>query len=414
MTARRAIWEVARRELRERFRSRATRASSALLLVLVVAAAVAATLADDGRPTDDIGLVGPRAVAVEPALRLVARSEGRGLRVHRLADRAAAERAVRRDEVDVAVVGDRLVAKDSRSDAAVRVADRAVSAQATFTRLETAGLTRRQALEAVAPRPLPVDVLDPAAQDRERDTGMLTVGVLILFATLVVYGQSVATSVTEEKSSRVIELLLTTLSPRRLLAGKILGIGTLGVAQVAAVCTAGLVSARIAGGGDLPPSAPGTVALVVGWFVLGFAFYSVAYAALGSLVSRQEDLDATTAPVNLLIIGAYFGALAAISDPEGTWAQIAAFLPPLAPMVVPTRVVLGDMGAAGLVAAVTVELVATFLLIGVAARIYERAILRIGAPIRLRGGLAAAFGADGDASGRRRRPSRVSRRGSRA
>jgi hypothetical protein len=123
--------------------------------------------------------------------------------------------------------------------------------------------------------------------------------------------------------------------------------------------------------------------------VLGFAFYSVAYAALGALVSRQEDLEATTAPVNVLLIAAYFGATAAIADPDGTWAQIAAFLPPLAPMIVPTRVVLGDMAALGLIAAVALELLAILLLIRVAAGIYERSILRIGAPISLRAALGA-------------------------
>ena len=90
----------------------------------------------------------------------------------------------------------------------------------------------------------------------------------------------------------------------------------------------------------------------------------------------------------MLLIAAFFGANAAIQDPDGTWAQIAAFLPPLSPMVVPTRVVLGDMGVVGLIAAVAVELVAIFLLIRVAAGIYERSILRIGAPISLRSALA--------------------------
>ena len=211
---------------------------------------------------------------------------------------------------------------------------------------------------------------------------------LALFMALIVYGQSVASSVAEEKSSRVIELLLTTLPPRRLLAGKVVGVGTLGVSQLTAVCVAGLVSAQLAGGEGLPPSAPRTVALVIGWFILGFAFYSVVYAALGALVSRQEDLEATTAPVNVLLIAAYFGAMAAIASPDGAWAQIAAYLPPLAPLIVPTRVVLGDMSALGLLAAVTVSVLATLLLIRVAARIYERSVLRTGAPISLRTALA--------------------------
>lgn len=395
MNARRQIWEVARRELAERWRSRAMRMSSAILLVLVVASAVAATIADGGAPTDDFGLVGERAVPLAPALRLAGRADDRRARIHLLRGRGAAERAVREGDIDVAIIDGRLVAKRSRSGAAVRVAQRAVAGRRTVRRLRAAGLTRRQALEAIAPRPLPVEVLDASARDRERNTGMLGVGVLILFATLVIYGQSVASSVTQEKSSRVIELLLTSLSPRRLLAGKVVGVGALGVTQVAAVCAAGLISARIAGGEGLPPSAPGTVALVVVWFVLGFSLYSVAYAALGALVSRQEDLEATTAPVNVLLIAAYLGANAAIQDPDATWAQVAAFLPPLAPMVVPTRVVLGDMGAIGLIAAIAVELAATFLLIRVAAGIYERSILRVGAPISLRVALAARGAATG-------------------
>ena len=388
MTSRRQTWEVARRELVERSRSRAMRVSSAILLALVVISAVAATLSDKGTPTDDFGVVGPRAAALAPALRLAAQAEDRKAGIHRLGDRSAAERSLRDGQVDVAIVAGTLVVNDDRSSPAVRAARRAVAGHEAVARLQSAGLTQREALEALTPREQRVEVLDPGARDRERNRGMLWVGVLILFGTLVVCGQSVASSVAEEKSSRVIELLLTSLAPRRLLAGKILGVGGLGVAQLAAVCAACLMSAQIAGGEGLPPSAPETVALVIGWFALGFAFYSVAYAALGALVSRQEDLEATTAPVNVLLIAAFFGANAAIQNPDGTWAQIAAFLPPLSPMIVPARVVLGDMGALGLIAAVAVELVATFVLIRVAAGIYERSILRIGAPISLRSALS--------------------------
>ena len=80
--------------------------------------------------------------------------------------------------------------------------------------------------------------------------------------------------------------------------------------------------------------------------------------------------------------------MAAIASPDGAWAQIAAFLPPLAPLIVPTRVVLGDMSAIGLLAAVAISLLATLLLIRVAAGIYERSVLRTGAPISLRTALA--------------------------
>ena len=388
MSARREIWEVARREFVQRWRSRAMRVSFALLLAFVVGGAVLLTLLDEGTPTDDFGLVGPRAVALAPALRIGEKADGRRAHVHRLRDRAAAERALREGDVDVAIVDGRLMVEEDRSSLAVGVAQRAVAAQHTVTRLQAAGLTRQQALDTLSPPPQRVEVLDRGGRDRQRDEDVLFVGMVALFMALIVYGQSVASSVAEEKSSRVIELLLTTLAPRRLLAGKVLGVGTLGVSQLAAVCGAGLLSAQIAGGEGLPPSAPRTVALVIGWFILGFAFYSVAYAALGALVSRQEDLEATTAPVNVLLIGAYFGAMAAIASPDGAWAQIAAFLPPLAPLIVPTRVVLGDMSAIALLAAVAISLLGTLLLIRIAAGIYERSVLRTGAPISLRTALA--------------------------
>ena len=390
MSARREIWEVARHEFVERWRSRAMRVSFGIVLGLVVIGAVFATVFDEGTPTDDFGLVGSRAVALAPSLRLADQADGRKARIHRLRDRAAAERALGEGDVDAVILDGRLIVEEDRTSPAVGVAQRAIAAQRTVTRLQAAGLTREQAVATLAAPPQPVEVLEPGARDRERDQGMLWVGMLLLFLALVVYGQSVASSVAEEKSSRVIELLLTTLAPGRLLAGKILGVGALGVAQLAAACAAGLISAQVAGGDELPPSAPETVALVVGWFVLGFAFYSVAYAALGALVSRQEDLEATTAPVNVLLIATYWGAMAAIQDPDGTWTQIAAFLPPLAPLLVPTRVVLGDMGAIELLGAVAVEVVATILLIRAAAAIYERSILRTGAPISLRSALAAS------------------------
>jgi hypothetical protein len=201
----------------------------------------------------------------------------------------------------------------------------------------------------------------------------------------------------------VVELLLTTVSPRRLLTGKVLGIGTLGLAQLVLAGAAALIAGKLAGGAGLPSAAPKAVALVVLWFVLGYVFYSVAFAVAGALVSRQEDLTTAMLPINLLLIGAFYLALIVVNvNPNSTVAQIAAFVPPLSPMVVPARMVLGDMTAVGLIAAVAVDLIATAGLIVLAGRIYERAILRIGAPVRLRQVLRRAPARGGliDAAGR--------------
>ena len=113
---------------------------------------------------------------------------------------------------------------------------------------------------------------------------------------LAVYGQWVISGVVEEKNNRVVELLLSTVQPRHLLAGKVIGIGLLGLGQLALV--AGLAAALLAAGAfDAPKSLGGNVALVVPWFALGFALYAVAYAAAGALASRQQNADTAGQPV---------------------------------------------------------------------------------------------------------------------
>jgi ABC-2 type transport system permease protein len=384
MSARIAIWEVARRELVERSRSRAMRVSFLLLLLAVVGGAIAAARIADGTPVDHVALVGPRAQALAPLLERQAQAAGRKADVQRLADTPTAVRALRDGDIDVAIANERLIVERSDSGAAVRVAQQAIAARRTLARLEALGLTQEQALQALTPVPLPVQVLEPEGRDADRNRDVLFAGMVGLFWALIGFGTAVASSVTEEKSSRVVELLLTTVSPRRLLAGKVLGVGLLGLAEVMVIGAAALVAGHLAGGAGLPSGAPGTVALVAGWFVLGFAFYSVAFAAVGALVSRQEDLGSVVAPISLVMTGAYFASMAAIENPNGTWAQIATLLPPFAPMVVPARVVLGDMGPLAVLASIALQITATVLLVIVAARVYERAILRIGAPVSLR------------------------------
>ncbi len=385
MSTRRAVWEVARRELVERSRSRVMRVSVVLMLMLSIGAAIAAARLSGRTPTDNIALVGPRSVALEPAIRLQAKAAGRRVRVHRLLSAAAAAREVRDGAVAVALVdGQQLLVKTSRSQPPVHVVRDAVAAQGVLDRLVNSGLTQAQAIAALAPRAVRVDVFDPNASETARNQGLLAVGLIALLIVLVVYGQAVAQGVTEEKSTRVVELLLTTLSPRRLLAGKVLGIGALGLAQLLLAGSAALIAGRLAGGAGLPSAAPEAVALVVLWFVLGYIFYSVAFAAAGALVSRQEDLQTAMAPINVVLIASFYLALIVSSgSPNGTVAQISAFVPPLAPMVVPARMVLGDMSTVGLTLAVAIDLLATAGLIILAARIYERAILRIGAPVKL-------------------------------
>jgi ABC-2 type transport system permease protein len=359
--------------------------SFALLLVLAVGGVVAAARLSGHTATDKVGLVGARSVALGPTIQLEARAAGRRARLHHLSSEAAAAQAVRGGTIAVALLdGNRILVKSSRSSAAVREVQAAVGAQAVFDRLRDSGLSRAQALSALAPAPVPVAVLEPNARNTAGNRSLVAVGVITLFALLMFFGQAVAQGVTEEKSSRVVELLLTTVSPRRLLTGKVLGIGALGLAMVLLPGAAALAAGSLAGGAGLPAAAPEAIGLVVLWFVLGYLLFSLAYAAAGAVVSRQEDLATAQIPIYAVgIAGFLLADLAASSNPDGTLAKVGGFLPPFSAMVVPARMVLGHMSWIELTVAVALDLLATAGLIALAARIYERSILQTGARVKL-------------------------------
>ena len=169
----------------------------------------------------------------------------------------------------------------------------------------------------------------PARARRRRDAEVLVayVGSLLLLTSLAIYGQWVVSGVVEEKNNRVVELILSTVRPRHLLAGKVIGIGLLGLAQLALV--AGLAAALlVAGVFDAPAGLGGNVALVIPWFALGFALYAVAYAAAGALASRQQNADTAGQPVTYTLLAVYFaGYVAARQRPDGLLAHVAHGLP---------------------------------------------------------------------------------------
>ena len=141
----------------------------------------------------------------------------------------------------------------------------------------------------------------------------------------------------EEKSNRVVELILSTVRPRHLLVGKVVGIGLLGLTQLALV--AGLAAVLLAAGVyDAPSSLGRSVALVVPWFALGFALYAVAYATAGALAAQQQDANSAGQPVTYTLLAAFFVGYAALSaDAESAIANLLTVFPLTAPLVLPAR-----------------------------------------------------------------------------
>jgi ABC-2 type transport system permease protein len=216
------------------------------------------------------------------------------------------------------------------------------------------------------------------------------VGVLLLYGQLFGYGVAVASGVVEEKSSRVIELLLSAIRPRQLLTGKILGIGALGFLQLLGVGIVGIVTAKLSGGFTFPPGSAGIVVTVLAFFVLGFAFYSSLFAVAGSMVPRQEELQNSMTPLSLVIVISFFVSIAALNNPDSTSAVIASLLPPSAPLAMPIRVAQGAAPVWQIVASVLISIATTAALVPVAGRLYSAAILRTGGRVRIREAWRAA------------------------
>ena len=240
------------------------------------------------------------------------------------------------------------------------------------------------------PQPLKLSTLEPVDPDEDAKAGLTFFIVLILYGQLLTYGYWVAAGVVEEKASRVVEVVLSTIRPSHLLAGKVIGLGLLGLGNLLLIGAIGLGTAAATGALDVDGTVLGAVALALVWFVVGYAFYACAFACAGALVPRQEDLQSTMTPLTLMILISFFLAFAVLSAPDGTLAHITAFIPMTAPMTMPPRIVTGDAAAWEIVASFLVTIAGAALLIPLAARIYAGGILRTGSALKLREAWRAA------------------------
>jgi ABC-2 type transport system permease protein len=238
--------------------------------------------------------------------------------------------------------------------------------------------------------PLNAGVLQPPPPDRPQNAGIAFIGVLLLYGQLFGYGLWVATGVIEEKSSRIVEMLLSAIRPRQLLAGKIIGIGALGLCQLAAIAgfAIGLASATRAL--PVPATAIGAALLVVGWFLLGFAFYASLFAAAGSLVTRIEELQNVIVPINLTILVSFIISVGALQSPNSTIVVIASILPVSAALAMPVRIVLGAAPPWQIALSLVLLIGSAIVMVPIGARLYEGAVLRTGSRVKLREAWRAA------------------------
>jgi len=385
------VWAiVARREFVERGRDRGFLISTAITLLVLVGVIVAASVLGGGETRYKLGAV-PDARRIGELSVEAARLLGVDVQLVTPSDDAAAVTQVRDGRLDAAVIGGgaEIVVRSEPPTELVGIVQAVSQRMRTEDALRDAGLSDDQIGGALGQAPLEIRALEPVDDRGRENAAVAFVGVLALYGQLFAYGYWVAAGVVEEKSSRVVEVLLATVRPSQLLRGKILGIGVLGLLQLLLIGVVSLIAAQTVGSLDFPSGAIATIGVVLVWFIFGFFFYASLFAVAGSIVPRQEDLQSTMTPLTLLIVGSFLIGLNAIGNPSSTLATIASLLPPSAPLVMPSRIVLGETGLLGALLSVAITIAATAALVPLATRIYSAAVLRPGR-VRIRQALRAS------------------------
>jgi ABC-2 type transport system permease protein len=386
MTAMSQGWLVARREIRERARSRGFRISTLLMLVVVVAMVVLPGMLGTSDTTKDVGVTGARSRVFEQTLSSQGDSGGTTIHLRRYDDVAAGEQALRDEHVDVLVVDVRRLEWRGKTDARLQgLVIAAIQVATVQQRAAASGLAPGTVAHLLAPVPVESVQIGAApgrSTDAETATILMTTALLV---SIIIYGNLVLTGVVEEKSGRVVEVLLARVPAKALLGGKVVGIGLLGFAQLAVTALAALAASMVTDSLDLPAVSGGVLAWVLVWFVLGYALYAMVYGALGSLASRTEDAQAAAGPVGYVLLAGCWASFFAIStDPGGLWARLLSLFPATAPLAMPGRIALGAAAWWEPLAAVVLTLATIVGLVSFAGRVYRNAVLHTGAALRLR------------------------------
>lgn len=374
---------IAGRELTEAFRSKGYWATIGVFM-LIVAAAIVVPRFFDSDTTYHVGLTGEVPAGLNADLEALVEAFDAELETSALGDRPAAVAAVNDDEVDVAVVFEPdetfVVRREQSSDTLVGIVNQVVVAATARNVLVEAGLDEATIDTALAPAP-PTEI-----RVDDEESGRLGIGWatgLVLYLAIFMGGMSVASGVAIEKSTRIAEVLVSTVRPTHLLAGKVVGIGLSTLLMVLAGALP-FAAAIVAGWVDVPTAAAIDVIAAVGWFILGYGIYAVAFGAMGALVDRQEDVGTATGPLSTIVVLSYLGTIVAAGDPNGMVSRVISIFPFSAPMVMPVRIAAGSASALEVVVAVAVGLVTLYLLARLGGVIYRRALLRGGQRLKLR------------------------------
>jgi ABC-2 type transport system permease protein len=348
-----AIWLVAEREIASKLRSKAFVISTAVLLIVALAGVIWAGFAASNQTGTPVAVT---ADAQEYVSGLP------GLDVTDVADTPAAEALVEDGTVDAAIVGD-----SASPMGFVVIADDSAPTQL---------------LLSLAQLP-PVELLNPEGGQAAALGYIAAIGFGIVFLVAAsLFGGTIAQSVVEEKQTRVVELLISAIPVRVLLAGKVIGNTVLAMAQILVLASIAIVGLTITGQTALLQGLGGPIAWFAVFFLFGFILLASLFAAAASMVSRQEDIGSTTTPLTMLIMAPYF--LVIFFNDNPVVLAIMSYVPFSAPVGMPMRLFLGEAQWWEPLLSLAILIATCIAAILVGARIYENSLLRMGGRVSLK------------------------------
>jgi ABC-2 type transport system permease protein len=423
-------WIVARREYRDRVRGPLFLASTVILMGLAMLVAVApigiryldrqtvtrlTIVASDGE-------LATRAVAVSDSLLNIPPDGSdpatweKPYRIEASDDLAAAEAALAHGEVVGLVVVERLA--NGQIDVEFRSNEGLNSTRTQLLNIAAFGIgvLDWRARLGTQTEPFITPAFRVEAQNTATEGGrrldpqetasrafLGIVFVVLLFITVVIYGMWVATGVAAEKSSRVMELMISAASPRQMLTGKVVGIGAAGLSQYVAIALPTLIlialQDRIAeavlgpGWAEGAPLVGLSAGLLAGYgvfFLLGFVLFALIYASMGSFVSRPDDLQTLSLPLSLMATVGYLSAIMALGGGDGAWVTITSYLPPFSPFVMLARVMVSAVEPWQLALSIGLLVASIAVVAVVATRMYAAGVLLYGQRPGIRAFIAAA------------------------
>ncbi|MEV6635555.1 ABC transporter permease [Actinoplanes sp. NPDC051470] len=339
MTTFEAARLVAAREIKVKLRDKTFLFSTVFFLLIAIGSVTLPILLDDD----------PQNVAVSTSATASSEALSRaGLTVLPASSDAEATRMVRDGDADAAVVGGpKVIALDEAPSPVVK---------------------------ALSEAP-PVELLEPSDRDPAVEFLVPFVLAFIFFTTSLTFGLQIAQSVTEEKATRIVEILVASIPARAMLAGKVAAMSLLAFGQIALITLVAFAGMQLAG---VDTTIVSLIAPAIGWFlpffIVGFIMLATLWAGAGALAARQEDLAGVSAPLQMIVMIPFF--LTIFLSDNALAMKVLSYIPLSAPLAMPVRAFTGDLAAWEPFVSLALLALTALATLGIGARLYEGSLLR--------------------------------------